>query len=288
MSEIQLSIDQKTCIRCGKCVRICPATIFIQREDNKEVTPERIASCIKCGHCVGVCPTSSVLHSSFPQSKVHTIQKELLPTPEQTMMLIKSRRSNRAISSKPIPMEYLDQIIEAAHRAPTASNLQQVSFTLITDPEKIQKIIDLTFTIFGEFVQRLENVFMKPILKRVVPQAYQALPYIHHLTKEYKKGEDPIFRGAKTLLLIHTPKESRFGCQDANLAYQNGSLMAESLGVTQIYTGFLCTVLQQDKKNRIPLYLGIEGVIHAGMALAMPSFRFEKYIDKQEVKIKRL
>lgn len=283
-----ITIDNTTCIRCGKCVRICPAHIFVQEKTEKKINTERISSCIQCGHCAAICPTFSVMHSSFLATKVHPINKDKLPTPEQLLLLIRSRRSNRAISDKPVPMEYLDSIIEAAHRTPTASNLQQVSFTLITDPEKIQKILDLTIEIFGELTKRLENIFLKPILKAIIPQTYKVLPYLHHLQEEYKKGNDPIFRGAKTLLLIHTPEKNRFGCQDANLAYQNGSLMAESLGITQIYTGFLCTALKQDKKNRIPGFLEIKETIHAGMALAIPSFRFENYIDKNEISVRKI
>ena len=36
--------------------------------------------------------------------------------------MCKARRSNRAFSTRPIPREMLEQIIEAAHRAPTATS----------------------------------------------------------------------------------------------------------------------------------------------------------------------
>jgi len=220
--------------------------------------------------------------------KVHPIDREELPSPEQTMLLIKSRRSNRAISKKPVPSDLLDQILEAAHRAPTASNMQQVEFTLVTDPQKVQEVIALTIEIFKELGKKLTNPFLKLILKPMIPEAYKYLPYLDRLSNEYNAGNDPILRNATALLLIHTPKQSRFGCQDSNLAYQNGSLMAESLGVTQFYTGFLCMALQQDKKNRIADLLGIKGKVHAGMGLGMPSFRFENYIDKKEIRVTKI
>lgn len=85
------------------------------------------------------------------------------------------------------------------------------------------------------------------MLKRLRPELYAYLPGFRRLIAEYGKGNDLILREAKTLILIHTPYANRFGAADANLAYQNGSLMAESLGVSQIYTGFVLSALAQDK-----------------------------------------
>lgn len=97
-----------------------------------------------------------------------------------------------------------------------------------------------------------------------------------------------ILRNATALILIHTPGNSRFGCQDANLAYQNGSLMAESLGVSQFYTGFVCSAIHQDKQGKLAKILGIQGKIHAGMALGMPAFEFPNYIDKKDIEVNRM
>lgn len=285
--KLSIAIDKETCIRCRKCVRICPAEIFTQEGANGEIGVQHIQSCIHCGHCVGVCPTFSVIHSEFPASKVHPINPEELPTPEQVLLLIRSRRSNRAFSKKAIPADELDMILEAAHRAPTGTNAQNISFTLVTDPQKIRRVLELTVEIFSELGKKLNNPFLKPILKKIVPDAYKYLPFLSKMKEEVEAGEDPILRKATTLLLIEAPKKSNLGYADANLAYQNASLMAESLGVSQFYTGFLCIALQQDKKNRIPEYLGITGKVHAGMGLGMPAFTFENYIDRKEIRVNR-
>lgn len=285
--NISIKVNKDTCIKCGKCVKVCPAAIFVQGSPASEIELQNVETCIKCGHCVAICPTSSVMHSIFPPEKVHRISKELLPSSEQMMMLIKSRRSNRTFSKKPVPEEMFDQILEAAHRAPTASNMQQVSFTLVTDPLVLEQVIDLTVGFFREKVQKLENPVLKPILKLLAPNT-KVPKQIIRVLEARAKGQDPILRGATALLLIHTPEESRFGLTDANLAYQNGSLMAESLGVSQVYTGFLCTAISMDKKRRLYDLLKIKGTIHAGMALGMPAYKFENYIDKKEIKVSHI
>lgn len=286
--DITLNINETTCIRCGRCVAVCPSRIFTQAAPRAEIGTRNIQTCIVCGHCVAACPTDSVRHSAFPGPKVHAIDRNALPTPEQVMLLIKSRRSNRAFAKEPVPREKLEQIVEAAHRAPTASNMQQVGFTLVTDPEKLRRITNITLDIFGGVLRKLENPLLKPLLRRMLPQVYRYLPTFRRLLEEQAKGNDLILRGATAVLFIHTPSGSRFGRADANLAYENGSLMAESLGVSQFYTGFVCSAIEQDRGDKFKELLGIEGKIQAGMALGIPAFRFPNYIDKKPAEVKWL
>lgn len=286
--NVTLNIDNEICIKCGKCAKICPSVIFTQEKMGGEITLQNINACIGCGHCVAVCPVSAVIHSEFPEDKVHPIDAGRLPSPEQIMLLCKARRSNRAFSATPIPDAMLEQILEAAHRAPTASNQQKVAFTLVTDPVVISQISEFTMTVFSSVARKLANPVLKFILKPIMPDLYVYLPVFQRLMSEYAEGNDLILRKATAVLFIHTPENSRFGCQDANLAYQNGSLMAESLGVSQFYTGFVCSAIQQDKGNRLAKILGIKGRIHAGMALGMPAFQYPNYIDRKAIDVNRI
>lgn len=278
--DIRICIDNSSCIKCGKCARVCPSQIMVQDKATKEIGLEHMDQCIICGHCVDVCPTDSIIHSNFPSDSIHPIDYSQLPTPEQVMLLMKSRRSNRTITSKPIPQDLLDQVVEAARYAPTATNSQLNSFTLITDPERLRQVSDFTIEVFDSLKRKLTNPVVKAILKPFLPEIYKLVPKFEHLKQQHIEGNDPILRKATALLIIHTPKSNRFGCEDCNLAYQNASLMAQSLGISQIYMGFVLTAIKQDNKDTFNRMLGIEGKPQAIMALGIPAFQYPKYADR--------
>lgn len=108
------------------------------------------------------------------------------------------------------------------------------------------------------------------------------LPLFKKMQERFKQGDDKILRGATAVILIHTPTWNRFGAEDSNLAYQNGSLMAESLGIGQFYGGFVLTAVRQ-RKGEMEKMLGIDGKICAVMALGVPKFRYANYIDRIDI-----
>lgn len=275
-----IKIEKESCIKCGKCAQVCPSGIMVKDRSSKEINLSYPEHCIGCGHCVDVCPSDSVIHSDFPAEHVHPIDYSQMPSPEQVMLLIKSRRSNRTITSKPVPQELLEQIVEAARYAPTATNSRQISFTLITEPEKLLQISNYTIGVFNSLAKLLLNPVVKLLLKPFMQDTYKYVPMFESLKQEHAEGKDPILRKATALLIIHTPKSNRFGCEDANLAYQNASLMAQSLGVSQVYMGFVLTAIKQDSKNMFNSITGVDGKVQAIMALGMPAFKYPKYVDR--------
>lgn len=254
------------------------------------MTLHKPENCIVCGHCAAACPTGAVEHADFPAEKVHPIDYAALPTPEQVELLLAVRRSNRAFSQRPVPQEYLDRIVAAADRAPTATNARQLGYTLVTDPAMRREIVEYTLGVFGRIVKRLSNPLVRPWLSRLLPGVYRYIPAFRRMRREYaEQGVDRILRGATAVLFIHAPKESRFGAEDANLAYQNASLTAESLGVSQVYMGFVLTAVRQDGKGGLNRMLGLrDRRICAVMALGMPQFRYPNYIDRKEPEVRKI
>lgn len=279
----KIKIDAATCVRCGRCAEVCPSLVIVRTASDARPEVVHPENCCSCGHCLAICPAEAIRHDDYPAGSLHPVDRNALPTPEQLLLLCRARRSNRAFSKLPVPHEHLDRIIEAAHRAPTASNRQQVAFTLITDPERLRFVSRFTLDTFASIARRLEHPLLRPLLRPLLPNAYRYLPAFHRMIDTADRGHDMILRGATALLLIHTPTDNAFGVIDSNLAYQNGSLMAESLGVAQFWTGFVYMALRHGDRKRFGRTLGIPGTVHAGMALGMPRYLFPRYMDRRPV-----
>lgn len=276
------------CIRCGRCVKVCPSKIFVREEPGGTIALRHPENCIVCGHCVAACPVDAVVHEAFPPERVHPVDPALLPTPEQLELLMAARRSNRVLSQRPVPQELLERIVAAADRAPTATNARELGYTLVTDPDLLRRISGWTLEVFGRIARRLDNPLVRPWLRRIMPGVYRYVPIFRSMQRDYTQGIDRILRGATAVLFIHAPAGNGFGAEDANLAYQNASLMAEASGVSQIYMGFVLSAVRQDGGRTLNELLGLRGRrICAVMALGMPEFRYPKYIDREAAKVER-
>lgn len=280
--NLSIKIDPQKCSKCGKCVKICPSVIFFIN-DKKSIQTQCENSCIGCGHCVCVCQDDAISHNLFPKSAIHPFNKNDYPTSDSLNILMKSRRSNRSMGKTAIPKEKLNAIIDAAYRAPTASNKQGLEFTLVQNEKNLKLITQFTLDVFGQIIKLFDNIIVRPIVKRTMPGVYRYVPTLKKIGDQYyNHGNDLILRNATAVLLISAPKNSQFGAEDTNLALQNASLMAQSLGVANIYMGFVLTATRQ-KKGKLEKKLGINGKIGAILALGIPNVQYVNYVDRNPV-----
>ncbi len=278
---MNIEIAKATCRKCHRCVEECPSEVF--RAGKGEV-PEVVAAsaCIACGHCVDVCSAACITHESFPQGTVHDVRTELLPSPESLRELMRSRRSNRSLTDKPIPQAALDDILSAAYYAPTAENSRKVVVTLIGDSTALQDIEDATMRLFIRLARVLMSPVVRPLTRLLLPNLYKEAPGLERFKRLWLAGQRPCTCGCKALLVFSAPTGYDFGWQDCNLAYQNSSLMAEAHGVSQIYMGLVQTACRLMSAGRVRRLLSLPPghKPYALMALGMPAFRYTRYTER--------
>ena len=66
--------------------------------------------------------------------------------------VLKTRRSVRAYSSEPVPRKIIEDIIDCGRLAATANNLQPWEFVVVTEPEMLRRIADITD--HGKFIDQ--------------------------------------------------------------------------------------------------------------------------------------
>jgi len=287
MSEITISPD--LCERDGICVQECPAAVFEQTE--KASIPEVAHEdyCIACGHCVAICPHGAISHTDFPPGCVNPINQGMVPSYEQVRELFRVRRSSRAFHEQPVERVIIEKILDGARFAPSAHNSQGTEFTVIQDQAVLKKIVGLTADYLAGVVKKLRNPAIRTILlltaREKVEGAIHSLDGFDRVVKAVKSGKDRILRGAPTLVLFHADQGRSFAEADANLALQNATLIAQTLGIGSFYTGYVVSVCRRD--DRIPRLLSIpEGhKVYGGLAMGYTKFKFANWMERKPARL---
>lgn len=56
-SLLRVHCDESKCVRCGKCLRVCPMNVEVNKESRKR---KNGTECILCYECTKVCPTKAL------------------------------------------------------------------------------------------------------------------------------------------------------------------------------------------------------------------------------------
>lgn len=200
-------IDSKKCSGCGLCEKDCVASV-IKVENKKAVV--KGSGCIKCGHCEAVCPKKAVKVGGF-SSEVEEFTKQTRLDPKELLSAIKTRRTIRQFTDKPVPKKILDMIIEAGRLAPTGTNSQGTSYIVIEKTKsECEKIAVKMFRGLLNFGQK------------IIPPL-----------KSMNIDDDYFFKKAPVaILVLGSDKVS------ASLAAQNMAFMAEANGLGVLFSGF--------------------------------------------------
>jgi len=141
-----------------------------------------------------------------------------------TLEAIKTRRSIRKFKNKSVPKSELAKIIEAGIRAPSSMNKQPWKFVVVTNPEKIKKMVDVAKTELITFLKTPEG-------KKKYPGA------VERFMQRAQKPDDMIFYNAPAVIFVIQTEEAANGQFDHGLATENILLSAHELGLGTVCVG---------------------------------------------------
>ena len=292
-----VTIDTELCKKDGLCAMICPDAVI--QQDEKATVPkisdEHMEHCIACGQCVAICPHSAISHSEFPSTTIRAIQFEEMPTTEQVMALLKTRRSIRAFRDKPLSRETIERIIDGARFAPSGHNSQSTEFLVVRDRAVLNQVSAMVIEYLKFEIRRFANPLFKTLAlladRESAERGLHEIPGFKRMTRSFESGADPILHGAPVLLVFHARRTVGFADVNAQLALQNASLVAHSLGIGHFYTGWVlspCRAPMARAWNRcIPSLIGIPpgNKLHGALALGYPIPRFKNMIERNPPQI---
>lgn len=210
-------INENLCVGCGKCVRDCVSEKIKLIGGKAQFMYER---CIGCGHCYAICPMGAVTltkYGDIPEEKPISMTEI---DSDKLLHAMKSRRTIREFKAEKISDEDINKIIEAGRYCPTGTNAQDFSFTVIKNTELLEKEAVSVF----RNAQKIGGSFVK---------------YIRNTTID-----DNFFFKKAPLVIVVNGKGKTSPC----LASSYMELMAESLGLGVLYSGFFVAATKFSRK----------------------------------------
>ena len=281
-------ITIEKCNQCGQCIAVCPSFVIDAVEEKAKVV--RGEWCMGCGHCGAVCPTEAILQEATSYENYPGQGSAPATSPETLRLLLRERRSVRKYTEDPIPRDLLEKILEAGRYAPTGSNSQNVHYRVLTSPDQIVQLRNMTLSFYEKIFARAQGRFGSILLhlaagRRTLEYLRESLPKVEHAYEQRKKGKDILFYHAPVVMLAHAESwdsSSPFNC---SVALYNCSLMAHALGLGCCFNGFLVNAANRDRK--INKWLGIppDHKCYAAMTVGYPRVKYRRLVHRDTSKL---
>jgi len=254
MQEHIISIDQSLCNRCGMCVKDCPDNVLALSDSGAEYNGRY---CVRCGHCVAICPQNAFSISGFVDSP-EEIRTDIKVDPEILLAQIKGRRSMRQFTDKDVPPEMISRIIEAGRYTPTGGNKQGVSYIIIRENK-----------------DECEKIAIS-LLRKIKPLFALSRPYMKYI----EFGDHFLFKGAPVVILIKS-----INMLDGALAASTMELMAQTLGLGALYSGFFTLAVRRSRKLRKLLSVASKEKAVTTLVIGHPAVRYQRTAQRESANV---
>jgi nitroreductase/NAD-dependent dihydropyrimidine dehydrogenase PreA subunit len=278
-------IDEGRCTGCGLCVKVCPTGTVSLLQDRAAVTGEK---CISCGHCEAVCSVNAITvprNDRFMQDfENFLLEKRWLPFGDYDtaglVRLMASRRSCRNYLDKPVDRSVLDDLVKIGITAPSGTNSQGWTFTILPTRKSVNILADHVSGFFAKLNTLSEKTLLRKGLKLIGKGELDAYYESYHdavkkAIDEWKQnGKDRLFFGATSVIVVASKPGASCPAEDALLATQNILLGAHSMGYGTCLIGFAVAAMQQDVKIQQVIGMTSKEKVYAVIAIGHPN---EKY-----------
>ena len=250
-------INEQKCVVCGLCVKDCPAGC-LRIVDGKVQTNKR--GCLECGHCYAICPQGAVTMTGYDCKDEAVVPMSEVDA-DTLLAAMRSRRSMRQFESRPVEQDKIDKILEAGRYAPTGTNSQNVAYTVLGSRQQEAEAICVDLFRKGTSLPRKINAF----------------------AEMFNITDDFFFKGAPLVIVVSSNTNT-----NPVLASSYMEIMANSLGLGVLYSGFFVTCTRFSRKLRAMLKMprGYKAV--TCLIIGYPAVKYQRIVPRKPLRAKTL
>ena len=260
----QFHVDETRCIACGLCVEDCVSGVLAIQDGKAAMSANSGFGCVGCQHCLAVCPVGAVSVMGVNPDDVTTAKEPALD-PAALDLFVRRRRSIRKFSKEPVTPELLDRILAGIGYAPTGVNSMMRHFTVIRDPEVM-------------------NRFRKKCAELLISKGNELAPewrwFVDAAQEVLQGGRDAMFRGAPHIIFATVPKEAPCGLQDCLIALSYFDILAQANGVGTTWAGIAYWMLSSVPEMRAILGIPGDHVIGYALLFGMPAISYPRAVRR--------
>ena len=290
-------IEEELCTGCGLCVEVCPKNT-ITMQGKKAVVTGNMS--LNCGHCSAVCPTGAITVSAIDPDMVtfnnFQPKEAWLPfgegSTEDLVNIMQSRRSCRNFTEKPVPKDLLEDLVKIGVSAPSGSNWQEWTFTILPDRDAVEHLAGLAGNFYANLNRTAETawlrkaleLFGKPELEQYYQNYYESIKA--GLEKWEKDGKDLLFHGAQAAIVVGSKNDASCPSDDALLATQNILLGAHTLGLGTCLIGFVIKAMERDKSIARQIDIPDDETAYSVIALGYSKEKYQRLTGRKKALIR--
>lgn len=295
--SVTVVVDAAKCVGCEACLQVCPSETLAMVDGKAVVTGEES---IGCGHCAAVCPTEAIrveaLDNAVLDFKTFSHASDWLPPGEfpvdELVRFMRSRRSCRNFLDQAVPPDILEDLAKIGQTAPSGSNCQAWTFTILPTRASVRQLSEQVGTFFQGLNRLAEKRFLRTVLK------WAGRPELDFYYRNYfasirdgiqdwqRTGRDRLFHSASAVILVGGRPGAACPQEDALLAVQNMLLGAHAMGLGTCLIGFAVSAIERAPSIKDFLKIPRDESIYAVIAVGFPDERYHRLPGRKSAPVR--